>query len=249
MKVSKESQQFLDNLRIYLLSSGKNEQEINEIVEELEDHLYEAERNGKDVEDIIGQSPKEYMNQVADEMPLDLKGVLKYIPIILIGAFSFILIDDAIRGTMEYSLLELIGYPFIFFINLFIMFRIAFRYLAISSLSETKQWLLLSLVGMVPTSLFIVIYYVDRSFQTPSIEFGNVGVTVAVAFAIATLIGITLWSKSWVTIIIPILLFLPRIFINMTSIEDNTKLIVSGILPLVLVGTYLFIVSKRQQHS
>ncbi|WP_345242657.1 HAAS domain-containing protein [Pontibacillus salipaludis] len=249
MKVSKESQQFLDNLRVYLLSSGKNEQEINEIVEELEDHLYEAERNGKDVEDIIGQSPKEYMNQVADEMPLDLIGVLKYIPIIFLGAFSFILIDDAIRGTMEYSLLELIGYPLIFFINLFIMFRLAFRYLAISSLSETKQWLFLSLVGMVPTSLFIVIYYVDRSFQTPSIEFGTVGVTVAVAVSISVLIGVALWSKSWVTIIIPILLFLPRIFINMTSIEDNTKLIVSGILPLVLVGIYLLIVSKRQQHS
>lgn len=249
MKVSKESQQFLDNLRVYLFSSGKNEQEINEIVEELEDHLYEAERNGKDVEDIIGQSPKEYMNQVADEMPLDLIGVLKYIPIIFLGAFSFILIDDAINGTMEYSLLELIGYPFIFFINLFIMFRLALRYLAVTSLSETKQWLFLSLLGIVPASLFIVIYYVDRSFGTPSIQFGTVGVTVAVAFAIATLIGVALWSKSWVTIIIPILLFLPRIFINMTSIEDNTKLIVSGILPLVLVGIYLLIVSKREQHS
>lgn len=249
MKVSKESQQFLDNLRVYLLSSGKNEQEINEIVEELKDHLHEAEKHGKDVEDIIGQSPKEYMNQVADEMPFDLTGVLKYIPIIFLGAFSFILIDDAIRGTMEYSLLELIGYPLILFINLFIMFRIAFRYLATSSLSETKQWLFLSLVGMIPASLFIVIYYVDRFFETPSIEFGTVGVIIAVAVSISVFIGVALWSKSWVTIIIPLLWFLPRVFIDMTSIAEDTKLIVSGTLPLALVGLYLLIVSKREQHS
>jgi hypothetical protein len=40
MKLSRESRDFLENLRLYLFSSGKNEKEMEEIIEELEDHLY-----------------------------------------------------------------------------------------------------------------------------------------------------------------------------------------------------------------
>ena len=40
--LSKESRKFLGDLRVYLISSGKNEKETNEIIGELEDHLMEA---------------------------------------------------------------------------------------------------------------------------------------------------------------------------------------------------------------
>ncbi|QST00407.1 hypothetical protein IMZ31_02085 [Pontibacillus sp. ALD_SL1] len=247
MQISRESQEFLKNLRVYLLSSGKNEQEINDIVEELEDHLHEAEKNGKDVDEIIGQSPKEYMNQLADEMPLDLTSVLKYIPIIILGGFSFILMEDAIRGNLEYSLLEIIGYPSGLLINLFLI-GAAFKYLASTKLSATKQWLILSIVGMVPTALFVGIYYLDRFIETPAFQLGTFGVASAVVVSISVFIGIAVWSKSWVTIIIPLLLFLPKVLIDMTSIEGDTKLIVNSILPFLLVGLYLLIVSKKEQQ-
>ena len=42
MKLSREAAAFIDNLHLYLLSSGKKDKEINEIVEELTDHLREA---------------------------------------------------------------------------------------------------------------------------------------------------------------------------------------------------------------
>ena len=43
MELSDKSRKFIDDLRLYLFSSGKNDQEIKEITEELEDHLHEAE--------------------------------------------------------------------------------------------------------------------------------------------------------------------------------------------------------------
>lgn len=89
MHISMESRDFLENLRVYLISSGKKEIEINEIIEELEDHLYEAEKNGKKIDDIIGKSPKEYMEQVANEISFDLKGVVKFIPIVIICFYSY----------------------------------------------------------------------------------------------------------------------------------------------------------------
>jgi uncharacterized membrane-anchored protein len=44
--VPKKAEQFLVELRFYLMSKGKNDQEINEITEELEVHLMEAEAEG-----------------------------------------------------------------------------------------------------------------------------------------------------------------------------------------------------------
>ncbi|MFD9625270.1 hypothetical protein [Peribacillus muralis] len=65
--LSNESQLFLENLRLYLFSSGKKTEEVEDIMEELAAHLFEAERNDKSVEHIIGRSPKEYMKLLSDE--------------------------------------------------------------------------------------------------------------------------------------------------------------------------------------
>jgi len=59
LKLSKKSQDFLENLRVYLFSSGKQWDEIEDIVNELEIYLFEAEKNGNSIEKIIGNSPKE----------------------------------------------------------------------------------------------------------------------------------------------------------------------------------------------
>src|SRR5690625_6067575 len=71
LKLSNKSKEFLDNLRIYLFSSGKKSDEIDDIVEELEIHLHEAERNGKPIEKVIGKTPEAYMEMISDEMMID----------------------------------------------------------------------------------------------------------------------------------------------------------------------------------
>src|SRR5699024_9109279 len=93
-QLSYKSRKFLEDLRVYLFSSGKDSNEIEQIVEELEIHLIEAEKNGKSIEKIVGHTPKEYMEQLSNEMPVDYKSWFKYVLIIISGAFSFTLAND-----------------------------------------------------------------------------------------------------------------------------------------------------------
>ena len=109
-QLSKESQNFIENLHVYLFSSGKNADEIEEIVNELEAHLFEAEKSGKPIEKIIGKSPKEYMEMISDEMPIDYRTWIKYVCVIVLGAFSFTIFSDLLAGNLSYSLLEMGGY-------------------------------------------------------------------------------------------------------------------------------------------
>ncbi|WML41620.1 hypothetical protein RCG19_08210 [Neobacillus sp. OS1-2] len=246
MKLSKESREFLENLRLYLFSKGKQEKEIEEIIGELEDHLHEAEKNGKSVEDIIGMTQKKYMGQVANEMSIDGKGLLKYILIIIIGAFSYILLGDAIRGELEYSLLALIGYPVIFLFIL-LLISILFKYVASHKISKMKEWFLFGMAGSIPVALFIGLLFLERYVETPTIQFGAIGNTVAIVFSIGVFIGISLWSKTWISIILPIILFLPEIFISKTNLPESTKLILTSTIILICMGSYFLTLMQKEK--
>lgn len=110
LQLSKKSQEFIENLNLYLFSSGKNPDEIEDIVSELEVHLFEAEKKGKPIEKIIGKSPKEYMKMVSDEMVIDYRTWFKYICFIVFGSFSFSIFIDLWEGNLSYSILEIIGH-------------------------------------------------------------------------------------------------------------------------------------------
>lgn len=246
MTISKESREFLENLRLYLFSSGKNEKEIEEIIGELEDHLSEAEQNGKSVEDIIGKSPKAYMEQLANEMPIDFKGLIKYIPIIVIGGFSYILMGDVIRGELEYSILDMIGYPFIFLFSL-LLTSVLFKYLASNKISKIKEWILLGTVGSTPIALFIAVILLNRSYDIPTIQFGAIGSFVAIVISALVFVGIAIWSKTWTSIIIPALLLLPKYIISQMSLQESTKVISGSVSVLVCITIYLLIVMKMEK--
>jgi hypothetical protein len=248
MKISKGSLEFLENLRLYLFSSGKNENEIEEVIAELEDHLYEAEKNGKNVEDIIGKTPKEYMEQLANEMSMDSKGLLKYIPIIVVGAFSYILMGDAIRGQLEYSLIDMIGYPFIILFTL-LFTSVLFKYVASNKISKIKEWLIFGIVGSAPVGLFIVLIFLNRYYDTTTIQFGDIGIFTAIVFSILVFVGISIWSKTWISIILPIILFLPEFIINKTSIQESTQLVLTSIIVPVCFGIYLLTVARSETNK
>ncbi|TKC17106.1 HAAS domain-containing protein [Robertmurraya kyonggiensis] len=248
MKISKDSREFLENLRLYLFSSGKNGKEIEEIIGELEDHLFEAEKNGKNVEDIIGKTPKEYMEQIANEMSIDIKGLLKYIPIIVIGAFSYILLGDAIRGELEYSVFEMVGYPFIFLFSL-LLTSVLFKYVASNKISKIKEWFMFGVMGSTPLVLFIALIFLDRFYHTPAIQLGVVGKVIAIILPILVFVGIAIWSKTWVSIVLPIILFFPEFILDRTDLVESTKLTVSGIIVPVCFVAYALIVMKIEKNK
>lgn len=246
MNLSKDSGEFLENLRLYLLSSGKNEKEIDEVIGELEDHLTEAEKNGKSVEDIIGKTPKEYMGQVANEMSIDFMGLLKFIPILVLGAFSYILLGDALRGELEYSFIELMGYPLIFLVTLLLITGL-FKYATSNKISRIKEYVLFGIVGSAPTALFIALIYLDRYYDSPTIQFGDTGNYFAIALSIVVFVGISIWSKTWISIIFPIILLAPEFFINKTNLQDGTKVILTAVIIPACIVIYVLTAMKRSK--
>lgn len=248
MGLSVHSQEFLANLRLYLMSSGKNEEEIESIITELNDHLLQAEAEGKDVNDIIGQSPKEYMKQLSKEMPFDRKDILKYSLMVMMGAIAFIMLGDVIRGGIEASLLQLISYPVIILAFL-VLIALTFRRIAASSGNKTLMWTLLGLVTIVPTVLILGLLLLDNVVETPTVTFDATWNMIAAVVAVLLIIGLSIWTKTWVMIIIASIVFVPDVILNGTGFQESTKIITSSMLIVLGMGVYLFFMWKKDKRQ
>ncbi|TMU87226.1 DUF1129 family protein [Bacillus sp. BHET2] len=251
MNLSKKSEDFLGNLRMYLISNGKYENEVEDIVGELEDHLCEAEKRGKSVEEVTGLTPTEYMNQISKEMPFDYKSIFKNIAMILIGALSFIVLGDAISGDMDYSLIELIGYPLVMVGFLFLTSAV-FKYISSRPMSKRREWALLYILGGLPICVLTGLLFLSQIIETPVLSLGGTARMLALILTIASIIGVSLWSKSWIMIVLAILVYVPEILLQHSSLGEKAKLIVTAFLLPVCMGGYflfIFIIGKKKEKQ
>ncbi|MFI8684829.1 DUF1129 family protein [Rossellomorea sp. NPDC077527] len=249
MQLSKKSEDFLGNLRIYLISSGKNEKEVDEIVGELEDHLVQAEKRGKSVEDVTGLTPNQYMGQISDEMPIDHKSIFKYIVMVLLGALSFILLGDALKGDLEYSLFVLIGYPLVMIGFLFCTAALL-KYVSSHQISKRREWTFYYILGGVPTLIFIGLLLLSQVMEVPTLAFGGSWRIFALILAISVILGVSIWSKTWILFILAILLNVPEMVIQHSSFSEKTKLILTGIaIPLFVGGYFVFLFMREKKKE
>ncbi|MFC4023669.1 DUF1129 family protein [Oceanobacillus longus] len=244
--LSRKSRKFLEDLRVYLFSSGKNELETNEIVEELEDHLIEAEKNGKSIEHIVGQSPKSYMRKISNEMTIDYKAWIKYIPIILFGAFSFVIIGDLFEGLLSYSLMEILG--FIAITALFLAgVSVTFRYVSANNVSTRKQFIIFFLLGMFPMCLFIGLIFLNGAISTPIIHFGMTGSIITAILTFIFVLAVSIWAKTWVILVLLALLTLPDFFLSYTTMTESPRLITGTMITFGGIAIYLFLTSRMNK--
>ena len=66
--MSREGEKFIEDLNLYLISTGKSEKEIKEFIEEAEEHLILGEKEGKTIQDIFGSSPEEYAESIINPL-------------------------------------------------------------------------------------------------------------------------------------------------------------------------------------
>lgn len=248
LQLSKKSQNFLENLRIYLFSSGKHEDEINEIVNELQIHLAEAEKNGKPIEKIIGNSPKEYMEMLSNEMTIDYHSWFKYICLIIFGSFTFKIFSDLLAGNLSYSLLEISGNILIALLFIAAVFK-GYKYISTMNQSTVKKGVLIFSIGLLPLMLFLGLNFLDKVIHTPTVHFNNTGILIVGGITLLFIIGVSLWAKTWILIIITALLTLPDYFLNLTSLQHETQLILSMIISFGGIAIYLWIMSKLEKVS
>ncbi|MFY2153851.1 hypothetical protein ACOSZA_13070 [Mammaliicoccus sciuri] len=89
--LTEKSENFLIKLRVELLFRGKNEEETNEIIDELRDHLYTSEQNNEDVSNITDTPIKSYADNFSSQMQLS-KGLFKNIIYLVIYMLGIIMI-------------------------------------------------------------------------------------------------------------------------------------------------------------
>ncbi|WP_214755975.1 hypothetical protein [Exiguobacterium sp. s157] len=249
MELLKKSRDFLDDLAVYLMSSGKSEDEVKEVVEELKDHLEEAERAGKGVDEVVGQSPKDYMQHLGSEMTFDVKGFVKIVAMIIPNVFAYIIIANFIQGEMTFSTVQLIGFPLIAVLFLLAASQ-AFRHMSVRSKeSKFKNGATYITLAALPMTLFLGLMILDIFVETPTIVFGPTGQLVLFGLAVVTLLTVSVWTKTWINLIIPILLFGPQYAFAQTSLPLEQQLIFSMLILFVGMGVFLFVWWKKNQQG
>ncbi|WP_442853246.1 HAAS domain-containing protein [Bacillus sp. EB01] len=246
LQLSEKSRKFIDDLRLYLFSSGKNDQEIKEIAEELEDHLYEAEVNGKSIDRIIGRSPKEYMMSISSEMKTDYKAWAKYVPPVIIGAMSYFVFGDLLQGTLNYSLLKIAG-TVVYCILFLVSVLFAFRFMARNQVSKLKEFLILLLPTFIGTFFFGGIIIADSLYPTPIIHFGTLGSIITGVLFLGFVVIFSIRAKTTILPVVLIALHLPTLLLSHTSFSEITQLIVGWIITYLLIIVYLFFMLKKEK--
>ncbi|GGA28282.1 DUF1129 family protein [Paenibacillus physcomitrellae] len=93
--LSKDNEKYYTGLLIYIRTSfNTSEQETEEILMEVLDHLLEAQEEGRTAEEVFGEDPQAYAREIVGELPTAMpKEVVKLVSmfgLIFLGVFAFI---------------------------------------------------------------------------------------------------------------------------------------------------------------
>ncbi|GIO23607.1 HAAS domain-containing protein [Oceanobacillus sp. J11TS1] len=251
-ELSDESNRFIEKLRLYLFSKGKKQREIEEIAEELAEHLYEAEQNGKSVEQVVGNSPQEYMDKIEAEMNKN-PGAFWFIPFILLGPIIFWIYDDLLPAMLYgeiigYSLFNMIGTAVIS-ILLIIGVIFAVRYTSKNQLSGLKENVILTIPIGISMLLYVAIYFLDGYVETPLIIISSLGKIILFVLVTLIVIGISIWAKTWILPAFLIAWNLPPILLELTSLGVDMQALLSMILTIVIAGSYIYFEFQKDEKQ
>lgn len=251
--LSNKSEEFIIELRMYLMSKGKNDDEINEVAQELEDHLQQAEAEGKSVEHITGESPREYMKSVGKEMGFDFRQIAPLAPMTVLLIIAYFSFAPAIEGTFSISKMGL-GIS----ISMFIISFLVYGFLLVNVLPKLfhSKWLygVIAIASTLMTGLFVLIFlWEHKSNSEPFFTATPLQNNLILIGCIIFFIIFAIYSNSWITILIPFFLswgpiakrFIPE------SLNKDPELIwiTLFVLAAITIGVLYFMFRKRRIQS
>ncbi|WP_080876077.1 DUF1129 family protein [Oceanobacillus timonensis] len=253
--LSKEAEKFLLNLRLELITRGKSEKDIQEIEEELRDHLMEAEANGKSIKSITGGSVKDYIHSISQELPRE-KGLIKNSILFIIYMLGVFTIPNLISGDFQLNtsvILYNLGILLIGILGtLFIVKKTARKY------GDSKKTYII--VGIFSVFFFLAMVggqFIIRNYPGVILADSNPSVNLIVG---AILLGIfiigALIVKQWFFAILIFLLCSPQIIAKIATggsgPESESYVIISGVMLLVVSITVIGILtytSKKEDNK
>lgn len=204
--LTKENLKYYEDMIIYIrLADHKSEQETEEILAELLDHLIEAQQEGKTPEQIFGENPKEFADEIIGELPklVSKKRTLTF----AMGILYFLAASAFFKGlfSMITAYLFHIGEPTneiyvgSFIVKTIVSILIAFillyalisylRWLCFRPISKVIEAVSYGIYGIVSTGLFLLVLYIVPDF----------GFMVTVPVYSALILGILLYFAAHLT--------------------------------------------------
>ncbi|MFC3419230.1 hypothetical protein ACFOLA_07020 [Salinicoccus hispanicus] len=254
--LSKKSEKFLLSLRIELMARGKSDTEVEELEEELRDHLTEAEARGKSVDSVTGGSVKSYIRSISEELSLE-PGIKKKGVQLIFYIFGLFTIPSLLSGQFELSTSLIIYYLLVILFmgygSLYVMKEMIVKYGdSRRTYVYTVSYGVLIFAGMVGGQ-FIIRSYPGLVFYegTPYLNF-IIGLSLLGVFLL-----ITLFMKRWFFAVLLLLLSAPELIARFAtdgaSPMSDDYLLISGIIlilvNLTITGILLYMNRKEDKKS
>ncbi|MDP7976959.1 DUF1129 domain-containing protein [Bacillus multifaciens] len=248
MQVSKEGEKFLVDMKVYLLTKGIKEEDVNNFIEDAELHLIEGEKEGKTVIDIFGDSPKEYAEELAKEMEVDKKENWNLLISFVIATAAYWLIPELVFRNagkpFTVSLINLIGYPIVLFLMIAGMI---FAFRSSSFQSKLREFSIIYVVtAVIPMVLLVGLMLLNKQYGTPFFSLTSTQSYILGFLLFAAAIIINFRLNSWMGVLtLFVLLFIMFVFeyfkINNTGWGNLEPIVSYGSLVLLMMWD-----SKRQ---
>ncbi|MCM3762474.1 DUF1129 family protein [Alkalihalobacillus oceani] len=182
--LDKENENYYEGLLLYIRTSfNKSEQETEEILMEVLDHLLEAQEEGRTAEEVFGDDPKAYAEEIVGElptaMPKEIVKILSMMGLIFLGVFSF---STGLLATILSYGFDMGDTIYQFYLGslavrvagsilvAYLLVEGALRYIrwsAFRSINRKKEFILLFLLGGGASGLAIAGLYLMPSFGVP----------------------------------------------------------------------------------
>lgn len=258
--LSEEAEKFLTEFRIEMMAHGKDDEAIDDMEAELEDHLIQAEKDGKSVKDITGGSVKEYIKNISGEMPAA-NNIKKYITLFIVYLAGILTVPTLISGTFEWTLSNLLYYAAIIVLGPFALYagfkKILVNYASFKTEKLDIKGYAVSFIfsflfmGVLVGSLFLVRRYPLVTFFEPA---SNVNITIGFILLAVLVIG-SLLMKQWFYAVLAFLLAAPEIIAKIFADggpESENYIIISSValfVAVIIIFSILIISSKRDAQK
>lgn len=210
MQVSKEGEKFLIDTKVYLITKGIKEEDVDAFLEDAELHLIEGEKKGKTVSDIFGDSPKEYAEELANEMEKDKGGSIKTILGMIIGIGGYWLLTNILfeSPNHEFTLtnVQLIGYPIVLMITIV---AIIFAFKMSSFKSKIKEFSIIYVAALLPILLLVLLMFMNKWYGTPVLQLTTMQSYILAGIVLLVLLIGEAFILGWIgilAVIVPLLI-------------------------------------------
>ncbi|PFD45951.1 hypothetical protein CN285_03065 [Bacillus cereus] len=202
MQVSKEGKKFLIDTKVYLITKGIKEEDVDAFLEDAELHLIEGEKEGKTVSDIFGDSPKAYAEELAKEMEKDKSGSIKSILAMIIGVGGYWLLTHILfnNPNQQFTLtnVQLIGYPIVLMITI-VGTIVAFRMSSFKS--KLVEFGIIYMIVMVPILLLVLLMFIDKWYGTSVLQLTTIQTYILAAIIFLLLLIGEVYVLGWMGVL------------------------------------------------